>query len=628
MKSLPNLSGHTLNGKYQLLQLQGEGAAGQVYQAHLLLDFKPIEQVAIKIIYFDPNNRTEAQKQFEAYKRELAPIRKTNSVPNIILIRGYDQSTIYIRHDGSVLTDTRVSELVRDESLNQYSLLLLIMDYAEGGELGPQYRQQMILDAKDDSYLTHLIDIASALETIHSHGITHRDVKPNNLLFFRRQNQVKLADLGIASVTDTPTDHTVVGTLPYMSPECFHGSRDPARDRYALACTIYQLYTGSFPMFPDTLPTNMHCDPRSDVEVWREVHKKAERPHAVSFVPDLISLRLSDLLHRSMSADPGERPPDLKELIDTLKDEKIHRFGQKREYPRIALPSELPDGPVYHSDYPVHPHFRQRLLSEQLNYLVIDLERSNRERLGEMLACARDIFGNTFSICDVYGNHDLILRVWVRPNSPELMAFCDVACRHVLFGNRRAISIFTAEEIETIPRLPDLSPTLNVSKAKIHLNTAQNTVPSGANPKESDRRKKACQWLVRNKVYLSRLSQPKSLRILGFTMADLGPGVSIHEEQANFALIVRKLIAAASETRLTNMVVHRRLNETIHQYPDGKPIPSYAKPFLITFQAAKMQDTIFVPDCLDGELDGTGIRTRTMLSTGRLLIDSHQAYPQ
>ncbi|XAM00519.1 hypothetical protein OT109_03840 [Phycisphaeraceae bacterium D3-23] len=276
----------------------------------------------------------------------------------------------------------------------------------------------------------------------------------------------------------------------------------------------------------------------------------------------------------------------------------------------------------------MHPHFRQRVLSEQLNYLVIDMERSNRERLGELLACAHEVFGNTYSICDVYGTHDLILRVWVRPNSPELMEFCDVACRHVLFGNRRAISIFTAKEIETIPRLPALSSTLNVSKAKIDLNTAQNSGLNTTHPKEADRRKKACQWLVRNKVYLPRLSRPKSPRILGFTMADLGPNVSIHEEQANFALIVRKLIAAAPETRLTKMRVHRRQNVTTHEYPDGKPIPAYTKPFLITFQAAKLQDAIFVPDCLDGELDGTGIRTRTMLSTGRLLIDSHQVHPQ
>ena len=100
--------------------------------------------------------------------------------------------------------------------------------------------------------------VASALDYAHQRGLLHRDVKPANILLDPQAQRIFLADFGIARLIDDPSGLTAtnmaVGTMAYAAPEQLRGeSLDGRTDQYALACTAFDLLTGS-PPYVDSNP--------------------------------------------------------------------------------------------------------------------------------------------------------------------------------------------------------------------------------------------------------------------------------------------------------------------------------------------------------------------------------------
>ncbi|XP_036389799.1 serine/threonine-protein kinase SBK1 [Megalops cyprinoides] len=105
------------------------------------------------------------------------------------------------------------------------------------------------------------LQIASALEFIHSHGLVHRDIKPENILLLDRHcRRVKLADFGLAQKRGTLI-RLISGTLPYMAPElCAVAAEageeaprapplsvEPSLDTWAFGVLLFCILTGFFP---------------------------------------------------------------------------------------------------------------------------------------------------------------------------------------------------------------------------------------------------------------------------------------------------------------------------------------------------------------------------------------------
>ncbi|RZS16980.1 hypothetical protein BHM03_00049062 [Ensete ventricosum] len=93
------------------------------------------------------------------------------------------------------------------------------------------------------------LDIARAMECLHSHGIIHRDLKPENLLLTADQRTVKLVDLGLAreeTLTEMMTAET--GTYRWMAPE--HGEKKHYNhkvDVYSFAIVLWELLHNRLP---------------------------------------------------------------------------------------------------------------------------------------------------------------------------------------------------------------------------------------------------------------------------------------------------------------------------------------------------------------------------------------------
>src|SRR5438067_8982788 len=134
----------------------------------------------------------------------------------------------------------------------------------------------------------------AALHYAHQHGVLHRDVKPDNLMF-SSENVLKVTDFGIAKVvggssTVATRAGDVLGTPAYMAPEQAQGAMlGPATDIYALGTLLYELLAGHLPYPEDSNPMTT---------LYRHVH---EQPRPLSELAGHIPSSLTDVVTRALA---------------------------------------------------------------------------------------------------------------------------------------------------------------------------------------------------------------------------------------------------------------------------------------------------------------------------------------
>jgi TolB-like protein/Tfp pilus assembly protein PilF/tRNA A-37 threonylcarbamoyl transferase component Bud32 len=161
-------------------------------------------------------------------------------------------------------------------------LLFYVMPYIDGETLRGRLTRQGSLPIEDAVRIT--CEVAAALAYAHARGVVHRDVKPENIIF--SAGQALVTDFGIARAVTTAsleplTIDGAIGTPAYMSPE--QASRSPQLDGrsdiYSLACTLYEMLTGSVPF---TGPTAQAVMARHLFDVVPPIHSvRPTVPHTL-----------------------------------------------------------------------------------------------------------------------------------------------------------------------------------------------------------------------------------------------------------------------------------------------------------------------------------------------------------
>ena len=218
--------GTTIDGRYLVERVLGEGGMGLVYQAkHIVLN-KPL---AVKVL------RPDVSKDQEIITRFRQEAQSASSIGNQHIIDISDFGTL---PDGSTY---------------------FIMEFLDGTDLTGAIEDAVRMAP---NRVVHVVkQLTQALGAAHENGIVHRDLKPDNVYLIKRGGDtdfVKVLDFGIAKVGGSNSKLTragqVFGTPHYMSPEQCSGSGvDHRTDIYAIGVMMYEMVTGEVPFDADNL---------------------------------------------------------------------------------------------------------------------------------------------------------------------------------------------------------------------------------------------------------------------------------------------------------------------------------------------------------------------------------------
>ena len=260
---------------YELDAEIGRGGMGVVYRCR---DVKLRRFVAIKVLPPDLAFRDEVRVRF---LREAETAAQLNH-PNIVPIYSVDD------RDG---------------------LVWFVMGLVDGESLGARLVREPRPPFADVKRI--LRDVSDALSYAHSHGIIHRDIKPDNILLDRLTGRPIVTDFGIARAIEADSRLTVtgtaVGTPAYMSPEqaMGEGEIDGRSDLYSLAVVGYQMLAGELPFKASNTPAMLMKHLSDPLRPLNSVRPEVPRSFAA-------------LIERTLAKKPHQRWKDAAEFRDAL----------------------------------------------------------------------------------------------------------------------------------------------------------------------------------------------------------------------------------------------------------------------------------------------------------------------
>jgi serine/threonine-protein kinase len=254
-----------LNNRYQVIQVLGAGGFGETFLAEdthmpsrrrcVIKQLKPISN--------DPQTYQIIQQRFE---REAATLEvlgeSSDQIPKLYA---------YFSENGQ---------------------FYLVQEWIHGQTLTKVIQSQGRLNENTVSAI--LLSLLSVLDYVHSKGIIHRDIKPDNIILRSQDNKPVLIDFGavketirtVVNPSGYPTQSLVIGTPGYMPSEQAIGRPVYATDIYSLGLTAIYLLTGKYPQELDT-------DPHTGQILWQQ-YAAGVSPQLVKVLNQAIEPRTGD----------------------------------------------------------------------------------------------------------------------------------------------------------------------------------------------------------------------------------------------------------------------------------------------------------------------------------------------
>ncbi|HKV77407.1 MAG TPA: protein kinase [Candidatus Sulfotelmatobacter sp.] len=277
-------------GTYKILALLGAGGMGEVYRAR---DSRLRRDIALKVL--PPEMATNADR-LKRFQREARAVAAMNH-PHIVTIHSVEEAE---------------------------GMHFLTMELVEGIPLSGFIPKEGL---PLDKFFELAVPLCDALAAAHEKGIVHRDLKPANIMVDHR-GSVKILDFGLAKVrgtaegVDNPISGqrttvdmrsatqtefgTVVGTLPYMSPEQVQGrSVGPQSDLFSLGAVLYEMTAGQPPF-----------DGEGATALISSILEASPRP--VTKLRTDVPLGLETILQRCLEKDPHDRYASARELLEAI----------------------------------------------------------------------------------------------------------------------------------------------------------------------------------------------------------------------------------------------------------------------------------------------------------------------
>ena len=288
-------------GRYEIRSKIGEGGMGEVYLAH---DTQLDRTVALKIL---SGEIARDQQRLYRFLQEARAASKLKSA--------------HVAH---------IYEIGETEGHH-----FIAMEYVEGQPLNKKMGGQPMEAAE----LVKLgIQIARALDEAHSKGVTHRDIKPQNIIV-TSDAEVKVLDFGLAKLSSIPSqagDLTpdselatkvktspgiVMGTVNYMSPEQSMGRDvDHRSDLFSLGVVLYEMATGRVPFSGASLTETID----------RIAHAQ---PEAIARFNYNVPTELEVIIKKALRKNRDERYQSARDLLVDLRDlERELEFAARMEH--------------------------------------------------------------------------------------------------------------------------------------------------------------------------------------------------------------------------------------------------------------------------------------------------------
>jgi serine/threonine protein kinase len=263
---------HVTGGRYSVMHRVGEGGMANVYYAlHVALDNPVVIKVMHPHLARDPDMRERFRREAESAAQLVHP--------HICSITDFGSAGDQI---------------------------YLVMPYLARGTLADRINNRRSFPPERTAAIA--VQVACALDYAHRHGLVHRDIKPDNILFDEDENAL-VTDFGIATghfrARMTGTGN-VMGTPHYMSPEQARGKLlDGRSDLYALGVVMYETLLG-FPPFDGADGYSIS---------YKHVTEIAATPEVVD---SRIPPELSAIVMKCLAKDAGARYQRGNELADAL----------------------------------------------------------------------------------------------------------------------------------------------------------------------------------------------------------------------------------------------------------------------------------------------------------------------